>query len=297
MNLQQICQPLIDYVSEIYHTAHHGGNLEMQSVKFNIERFFDKMNDTSLHNAELAGELDKIKLPLIFFVDYMIKEGPFTFKDTWQEMARNYNELSGDEKFFDILDENLNDPSNSATQRLGVLYQCMGAGFNGCYVNDPEYVERKMRVCALRIGINSDIAEQDRITSDCYNSILNEKVFRDPVKHIRHIFYLVIAFMLLIFFINYLVYESLIEPLNRQLDRCLMSEFINEEQNSFMRRALHYVTGKTQSTTIGNQTNNQSTSSKPKSESESDTPKKTDDKPKTLENDSSPAKASSASAK
>jgi cytochrome bd-type quinol oxidase subunit 1 len=42
-------------------------------------------------------------------------------------------QLAGDEKFFDLLEETLNDSSEDASERLAVYYTCLGLGFMGMY--------------------------------------------------------------------------------------------------------------------------------------------------------------------
>ena len=47
-------------------------------------------------------------------------------------------------KFFDLLDETLNDPSDEATERLKIFYTCLGLGFSGWYAGQSEYLRGKM---------------------------------------------------------------------------------------------------------------------------------------------------------
>lgn len=241
MNLEELCQPLIDYISDIYRIAQNGGKLDLFNVRHTIQHFFDRMQEATFENAEMAGELDKIKLPLVFFVDFMIKEGPFPFKNSWEELGREYNELSGDEKFFDILDDNLNDPSSLATQRLRVFYQCMGAGFTGCYSRNPEYVERKMKVCALRIGIESDMTSKERVTEKCYQNILKDKEFVDPTLRVRKIFLFTLIIFFFVFLMNYLSFHHAVKPLEKKLDQSLVSAWPAEEKEGFFNVVRRYL--------------------------------------------------------
>ena len=73
-------------------------------------------------------------------------------------MARDYNELSGDEKFFDLLAENLDDPD--ASERLMIFYLLMGLGFDGCHRGNSDYVEQRMKLCATRFPMGCDIGTE-----------------------------------------------------------------------------------------------------------------------------------------
>lgn len=95
---------------------------------------------------------------IVFFIDYVIKEGNFPFSRSWEPMAHAYQELSGDEKFFDLLAEHLDDPN--ASDCLRVFYMLMGLGFDGCYKQDKEYVERRMKLCALRCDVGDQLTPE-----------------------------------------------------------------------------------------------------------------------------------------
>lgn len=240
MNLELLSQPLINYICEINRIAHQGGNLEMAVVRSTIKRHVEKMYDQAVNNLELTAELNKIRLPLVFFIDHIIKEGPFPFKDQWDEFGRQFNELSGDEKFFDLLDENLNDPSASATERLKVFYQCLGVGFSGCYKNDPDFVERKMRICALRIGINSERPVLEKLSPACYEHTNQQARFVDPAKLIRRIFFIAVMILVVTYVGNVIMFYRLASPMNSALDSCIAS--LADEENTLTRWLQVFVT-------------------------------------------------------
>jgi hypothetical protein len=85
----------------------------------------------------------------------MVKEGRFPFRQDWLELSRNYNELSGDEKFFDLLSETLEYPDyhNSAV----LFYIMLGLGFDGVYRFKRSYIEQCMRLCMEKTAIEYDI--------------------------------------------------------------------------------------------------------------------------------------------
>ena len=66
------------------------------------------------------------------------------FSPQWQKepLAFERNELAGDEKFFDLLEETLNDSSEEATEQLAVYHICMGLGFTGIYARQPEQLRK-----------------------------------------------------------------------------------------------------------------------------------------------------------
>jgi type VI protein secretion system component VasF len=129
--------------------------------------------------AELTGQYEKIVLPLLFFVDFMIKESKLTFACDWYELGRERNELAGDEKFFDLLDENLADPSDAATERLVIFYTCIGLGFTGIYTGQPENVQRLMSKISARISEKMDADEKSYICPEAYENV-DDRDFVEP---------------------------------------------------------------------------------------------------------------------
>jgi hypothetical protein len=151
----------------------------MDQVRNEIKRIFEVMRAESLNNAELTGQYEKIELPLIFFVDFVIKESKLTFAYDWYELGRERNELAGDEKFFDLLDENLVDSSDAATERLVIFYTCIGLGFTGVYTGQPESIQRLMSKISARISGMMDADEKSYICPEAYENV-DDRDFVEP---------------------------------------------------------------------------------------------------------------------
>ena len=165
MTLIELCEPLFQYICRLSRSARMGCTLEMDQVRSDIKRVFEEMRARTSGAPELVGQYEKIELPLIFFVDFMVKESKLSFAAQWRELGRERNELAGDEKFFDLLDESLVDPSNAATQRLAVFYTCLGLGFTGVYTGQPETIRKLMTRISARISGMMDAEERGRILS------------------------------------------------------------------------------------------------------------------------------------
>lgn len=146
--LETLCRPLIRLICQYWCYAKAGAIVDAEQFRRRIQNVFSNLRNQCEDDPLLKREFARIERPLLFFIDYTVKEGPFSFNRQWRELARDFNELSGDEKFFDLLTENLDDPE--ASERLLLFYLMMGLGFDGCYHGDGEYVERRMRLCATR---------------------------------------------------------------------------------------------------------------------------------------------------
>lgn len=156
--LEHTCRPLIRLLCEYWCFAKAGAPVKVESFKREIQICLSEIQTKCENDPSLKREFSRIERPLIFFIDYTIKEGVFPFSGEWREMARDYNELSGDEKFFDLLAENLDDPD--ASERLMIFYLLMGLGFDGCHRGNSDYVERRMKLCATRFPMGCDIGTE-----------------------------------------------------------------------------------------------------------------------------------------
>ena len=179
MTLLELCEPLFQYVCRLSRLARSGCTLEMDQVRNEIKRIFEVMRAESLNNAGLTTQYEKIELPLLFFVDFVIKESKLTFAYDWYELGRERNELAGDEKFFDLLDENLVDSSDAATERLVIFYTCIGLGFTGVYAGQPESIQRLMSKISARISGMMDADEKSYICPEAYENV-DDRDFVEP---------------------------------------------------------------------------------------------------------------------
>ena len=171
MTLLELCEPLFQYICRLNRLARSGSTLEMDQVRNDIKKIFEAMKAEALNNAALTTQHEKIELPLLFFVDFTIKESKLIFAYDWYELGRERNELAGDEKFFDLLDENLEDTSDAATERLVIFYTCIGLGFTGVYTGQPESIKRLMSKISARIPSMIDADEKSYICPEAYENI------------------------------------------------------------------------------------------------------------------------------
>jgi hypothetical protein len=95
--------------------------VDREKFRCDIIGILEAAGEKARRDPRLEREFAWIEKPLVFFIDYMVKEGRFPFREGWWELSRNYNELSGDEKFFDLLTETLNHPDCENSFILGKM--------------------------------------------------------------------------------------------------------------------------------------------------------------------------------
>lgn len=226
MTLLELCEPLFQYVCRLNRSGRKGGSFEPSRVRSEIEGILEDMRSKSSGEGNLVSQFDKIEMPLLFFIDFMIKESNLSFARQWQEMAYEHNELAGDEKFFDLLDETLADPSQAATERLGVFYSCLGLGFTGWYTGQPEYLRKKQLEISARIRTQMDVDDGARICPEAYENVDTSDLVQPPGMKLMGIALALVGMIIVTFVANFLVFRTTASGLQASLKK------INDRQLS-----------------------------------------------------------------
>jgi type VI protein secretion system component VasF len=150
-----------------------------ETVRADLIRILDEMKGNAAKDRGLVDQYEQIRLPLVFFADFIIRESRLAFRSEWAPLAYDEKQLAGDEKFFDILDADLLDHSPAAAERLAVYYTCLGLGFSGFYMGQPEVIEELMTRIAGRISGLMDPDERPRLCSQAYEHT-NTRDYTEP---------------------------------------------------------------------------------------------------------------------
>lgn len=172
----------------INRVARRGGAdaIEYGALRVRIESLLDSINKEAQAEPLLAMQANKLEMPIAFFIDSIIAESSLRCAPEWHRNRLAYarNELSGDEKFFDLLDETLNEQTREATDRLMVYYACLGLGFTGWYSGQPEYLRKKMETIAKRIPSAGNLRDLDRICPEAYGFLDTRNLIEPPSSKI-----------------------------------------------------------------------------------------------------------------
>jgi type IV/VI secretion system ImpK/VasF family protein len=179
---------------------------EYAVVRSDIQTLVEEMGQKASTDARLANQFRRIELSLIFFADAMVVESNLRFSQQWQQEPLGYerNELAGDQKFFDLLEEALNDSSEEATERLAVYYTCLGLGFTGWYTGQPEQLRKLQNQIYSRVR-HLDLVESDptqRLCKEAYESVDMRDLREPPSSKLVLIllFFLVCGLSVMVFY-------------------------------------------------------------------------------------------------
>jgi type VI protein secretion system component VasF len=198
--------------------------LEMDQVRNDIKRIFSEIRANASTIADLTVQYEKVELPLIFYVDFMIKESSLSFASDWYELGRERNELAGDEKFFDLLDVDLADRSEAATQRLVIFYTCLGLGFTGVYTGQPDSIKRIISKISARISGMMDADEKTVICPEAYENVDTRDFVEPPSAKLVGIGITLIALIVIWAIAYFCLFKWTSDDLGESLDTIIGQE-------------------------------------------------------------------------
>jgi len=197
MKLLELCEPIFQYVCRINRAARGGHELNYELVRSEIQHLLSQAESKANMDTGLKVLFERIRLPLIYFIDSMIVESNINFAADWDRdrLAYDDNQLSGDEAFFDDLDEALSDTSREAEDVLLFLYACLGLGFTGFYKGQPEFIEQKINEILPRIRHLVDTDVEGRVTPMAYNYTNTAQLYA-PASN--KVYFIMAAFIILV---------------------------------------------------------------------------------------------------
>jgi type VI protein secretion system component VasF len=220
-DIETLCKPVFVLFCNYWELNEMGNPPEMEVFKKQIENALEDIKYAAASNPSLSRAYQRVELPLVFFIDYMVNEGDFPFKKEWPELARNYNELSGDEKFFNLLSTALDSPDAGNT--LSVFYTMLGLGFEGIYVNDTKSLESIMKQCMSRLKGEFDICQEPIVSIDTEKRLtLSKSKLQFP--QIRTLWIALIgsiAFVITAFIINLFVFVDATSVFRKSLSKAV----------------------------------------------------------------------------
>ena len=210
MNLLEYTEPLFQYVCILNRAGRKGGNVEYNTVRSKIKVLFEDLRGGAVADPRLNPQYKKMEQPLIFFVDSMICDSKLPFAAKWNQerLAYSFNELAGDEKFFDLFDETLKEQGDDATERLSVYYTCIGLGFTGWYAGQPEYLRKKMLEVAPRIRHMLESDTTVRVCPEAYQNVDSRNLVEPPSSKMIVILIIFLVFMLTTVACNIVLFQQ-----------------------------------------------------------------------------------------
>jgi type VI protein secretion system component VasF len=218
-NLEELCRPVFTGLCNYWQLNQAGYPPPAEKFREDIEASLENAKHLSMADPVLSREYERIERPLVFFIDFMVKEGSFPFNREWRELGRNYNELSGDEKFFNLLSDALRD--SNAHNTIPLFYTMLGLGFEGAYAQDHNFIEKTMKECAAQFPRELDIREEPIVTVDVEKRIAGSKKGR-PLRPLRMVLFFSILLLVFSLGFNFAVFFKTTLPFRESLSGAVL---------------------------------------------------------------------------
>ncbi len=214
------CEPLFQAVCRLNRMGRKGSSTDYSVARAEISDLFEKLASSSRSDIGLSEQYRKVELPLIFFVDSMIVESALPYAQQWDRdrLAKARKELAGDEKFFDLLEETMQEDSDAAAERLAVFYTCIGLGFTGWYAGQPEYLRKKMLEIAPRVKQFVDADESGLITPESYKHTNTSNLPMPMAASLVPLLIILTGTLVMVLVVNIFMFRSTSEELSQTLD-------------------------------------------------------------------------------
>jgi len=197
MKLLDLYEALFQFICRLNRAAKTPNHPEYGRVRAEIKNLLEEINRNAARDVALLNQVRQLERPIIFFVDKLIATSRLKFAAQWasNRLASDHNELAGDERFFvDFLDRDVVDPSPEAADRLAVYYVCLGLGFTGMYVGQPEKIREYMDKIFPRVRQWMDSDPRTKISEQAYGCT-DTRILTDPPSD--KILLVVVAFIFL----------------------------------------------------------------------------------------------------
>ncbi len=220
MNLLELTEPLFQYICRLNRAARKNAPSEYETVRSELRELFETMAEKSRSDHRLASQYQKMELPLVYFVDSVISESRLQWAQEWNQnrMAFERQELAGDERFFELLDETIAERGEESAERLAVYYTCLGLGFTGWFAGQPEVIKRKMVELAPRIRSFVESDDTARICPDAYEHINTANLPLPVGTRLVGIAIVFIGLLLVVIVANVWLFRTSSSDLYRALD-------------------------------------------------------------------------------
>ena len=221
MNLLELYEELFQYACRLNRAAKTDAHPDVARVRAEVKTMLDEITRNASVDVRLLNQIKRLELPVIFFVDNLICTSRLKFAAQWAEnrLAKEKNELAGDERFFDFLDQDLTDTSEEAAERLAVYYVCLGLGFMGMYQAQPEQIRTYMEKIFPRIRQWIDVDPRAKITEDAYRNTDTRMLTEPPSRKIIFVAILFVFLALTVLSVIYGLYAAAARDLTVSIGR------------------------------------------------------------------------------
>lgn len=220
MKLLELYEEIFQYVCRLNRMAKTQAQPEFPRVRAEIKELLEGPLRNASSDVRLANQVKNLERPILFFIDNLICTSRLKFAPQWAErrLAAERNELAGDELFFDLLEKDLTDTSEEAAERLAVYYTCLGLGFTGMYLTQPEKIRSYMDQIFPRVRQWIDSDPRTKIQEEAYRYTDSRVLTEPPSNKIILVAIIFVFVSLSVLVVYYALYKRAVDEVNSSIN-------------------------------------------------------------------------------
>ena len=215
-----LLQPLLSKLCEFYAFKQVGQEVPYELLYGELKSELNALSLRCSASPLLQQRYVQVEQVVIFFIDYTVKEGQFSYSAQYEEMARAFHEFSGDEKFFDLLEETLKQGTDLEMLRL--FYLLLGLGFDGIFKRERPYVHELMHQIKERLPPTFAVQSQELCPEDKDEAEL-QKHPKWYQFNLKKMVFLLIAITILAWAFNFSAFYHAVSPFLEAVDTAAQS--------------------------------------------------------------------------
>jgi hypothetical protein len=220
MRLSELCEPIFHYACLLSRSGRRGGAHDLNQVRSEVRAVFEETTAKAAADPKLRTVYERVELPLMVFLDQTIKESGLKFAHQWNDFSAERGYENADERFFDMLDDTLRDPSSQASEALGIFYTCIGLGFTGWYAGNAEHLRKRQREIAARLRVPAEV-DHTRIVPEAYEHVDTSNLIETAGASLAGIGIALLGLLVVLFIANAFLYRASSHDLNEAIGSLL----------------------------------------------------------------------------
>jgi type IV/VI secretion system ImpK/VasF family protein len=223
VKLLDLYEPVFQYLCRLQRASRAAAHTDYNRVRSDLRETLGQIERDAAMDVRLANQARRLDLPIVFFIDNIICTSRLPFAKTWfdNRLAVERGEQAGDERFFEFLEADLHDPSEEAAERLAVYHVCLGLGFTGIYMGQPDRIRGYVDTIFPRIRQWMDTDPRTKVSEEAYRSTDKRVLTEPPSKMILLMTILFVGFVIGSVLIYAELYRHATTQLNESVSQIL----------------------------------------------------------------------------
>jgi type IV/VI secretion system ImpK/VasF family protein len=180
LTLGQACAPLFLYLTTFRRNA-ATSRATIKDLQVALTRELDKVRATCERDSRLQPLFERARYALVAAADQVVLSSTWSQRAGWSMNlleTQFFGRAEGGKQFYRIVEQVLADPSDEAAEIAGILFACMGLGFQGELLGERRELETRRRQLFEKARLAGALGKV--LTPDAYGRNVQRDLTRLP---------------------------------------------------------------------------------------------------------------------